>query len=176
MADPITDAELEELKAGLVGVTPGPWRASKVKGYRIDYVFSEHPSRAPTPEYPHRHFVAEMDCGNASEDVEHIARCSPDKIAALIARLEAAEGGWQDIATAPKDGQFVLLHVPEGLESGTVTVGAYWKETDRNERGQFRAGNWDGWLGMDRDIASSWCEPTHWMPLPATPSPAKAGG
>ena len=76
---------------------------------------------------------------------------------------------WQDIATAPKDGTFVLLHVPNGLESGAVTVGAYWKETDREKNGRFMVGHWDGWLGMDADIGSSWCEPTHWMPLPEPP-------
>lgn len=77
---------------------------------------------------------------------------------------------WQPIDSAPKDGRFVLLHVPHGLDCGVVTVGTYWKETDRGDDGRFLPGNWDGWLGMDSDILSSWCEPTHWMPLPAPPA------
>jgi hypothetical protein len=82
-------------------------------------------------------------------------------------------GGWQPIETAPRDGRFVMLHVPEGqLESGTVTIGAYWKSDERAENGRFLKGNWDGWLGMDVDIASSWCDPTDWMPLPEPPEAA----
>jgi hypothetical protein len=80
-------------------------------------------------------------------------------------------GEWQLIESAPKDGTFVLLHVPEGLETGVVTVGAYSRFEPRDdETGRFKRGNWDGWLGMDADIMSSWCEPTHWQPLPAPPS------
>ena len=75
---------------------------------------------------------------------------------------------WQPIETAPKDGRFILIHVPQGLETGAVTIGAYWKEEDR-KAGRFMRGHWDGWLGMDDDVASSWCEPTHWMPLPEPP-------
>lgn len=78
---------------------------------------------------------------------------------------------WQPIETAPKDGSFVLLHVPSGLETGAVTVGAYWKNDEREDNGRFKRGNWDGWLGMDADIGSSWCEPTHWMPLLKPPTP-----
>ena len=76
---------------------------------------------------------------------------------------------WRPIETAPKDGTFVILHVPEGLESGQVTIGAYWKSEDRAASGRFMKGHWDGWLGMDADILSSWCEPTHWMPVPEPP-------
>ena len=77
---------------------------------------------------------------------------------------------WLPIKSAPKDGRFVLLHVPKGLESGVVTIGAYWKAQERSETGQFKKGNWDGWLGMDGDIASSWCEPRAWQPLPPPPT------
>ena len=77
--------------------------------------------------------------------------------------------GWMPIETAPRDGRFLLLHVPDGLESGTVTVGAYYRCEDRADNGRFKKGNWDGWLGMDADVQSSWCEPTHWMPLPIPP-------
>ena len=81
--------------------------------------------------------------------------------------------GWMPIETAPRDGRFLLLHVPEGLESGTVTVGAYYRCEDRAENGRFKKGNWDGWLGMDADVQSSWCDPTHWQPLPQPPEAEK---
>ncbi len=77
---------------------------------------------------------------------------------------------WRPIESAPKDGSFVLLHCPNGqLESGAVTVGAYWKADERAANGRFMKGHWDGWLGMDADVMSSWCEPTHWRTLPTPP-------
>jgi hypothetical protein len=92
--------------------------------------------------------------------------------ARLIARAALnAIPRWRPIESAPKDGRFVLLHVPnDQLESGAVTVGAYYKPEERAEDGKFLKGHWDGWLGMDADVLSSWCEPTHWMPLPEPPT------
>jgi len=84
---------------------------------------------------------------------------------------EDVGSGWRPIESAPRDGRFILLHVPRGLESGEVTVGAYCPPLEeRDDRGRFRPGSWEGWLGMDADICSSWCEPTHWQPLPAPPT------
>ena len=93
MTAPATDELIAEIKAGLEGVTPGPWR---VPGKRTPYVF-----RDGGDDYGSVH-VAE--CGNDRDkeiarynlprwlaDAHHIARCSPDKIAAVLARLEAAE-------------------------------------------------------------------------------------
>lgn len=78
---------------------------------------------------------------------------------------------WRPIETAPLDGSFVLLHCPGGqLESGAVTIGAYWKAEERHATGRFMKGTWDGWLGMDADVMSSWCDPTHWRPLPSPPA------
>lgn len=81
---------------------------------------------------------------------------------------------WQPIETAPKDGGFVLLAVP-GLAIGPVTLGHYWRNEERDEAtGRFQKGQWfradfRGWLDIDGDNLPSWCEPTHWMPLPQTP-------
>lgn len=83
--------------------------------------------------------------------------------------------GWQPIETAPRDGTFVMLHVPHGqIETGPVTIGGYWKADERDPNGRFRKGEWakanfSGWLGCDADYRESWCEPTHWMPLPEAP-------
>jgi hypothetical protein len=80
---------------------------------------------------------------------------------------------WRPIETAPKDGTFVLIAVPEGeLESGPVTIGQYLRFEERDEDGKFKPGHFypaTGWCGMDGDGHPSDCEPTHWMPLPEGP-------
>ena len=85
---------------------------------------------------------------------------------------------WKPIRTAPHD-RFVLLYVPDGkLETGPVTIGIYLPAEDENRdaRGRFIRthpwwpANWNGWLGTDGDNNPSWCEPTHWMPLPEPPA------
>jgi hypothetical protein len=83
---------------------------------------------------------------------------------------------WRPIKTAPRD-RFVLLHVPNGqLESGPVTMGIWFPcEEEREATGRFKKqhpwwpADWQGWLGTDADNSSSWCEPTHWMEMPAPP-------
>ena len=83
---------------------------------------------------------------------------------------------WQPISSAPRH-RFVLLYVPHGqLETGPVTIGIYFdSDDDRDEQGRFVKKHpwwpaaWNGWLGTDGDNSPSWCEPTHWMPLPEPP-------
>lgn len=76
---------------------------------------------------------------------------------------------WRSMDTAPKDGSWVLLHVPRGLDTGTVTIGSYHRAEERDQDGRFVAGQWDGWRGMDADTLPSHCEPAHWAPLPPPP-------
>jgi hypothetical protein len=73
---------------------------------------------------------------------------------------------WQPIATAPKDGRRVLVYAPEW---GDITCGEYHTNRERDDRGRFQAGGWAYWLAMDEDYRSSYCHPTHWMPLPEPP-------
>lgn len=82
---------------------------------------------------------------------------------------------WQPIATAPKDESFVLLYVPhQQLETGPVVMGMHWRDEQRDDAGKFKKGRWyhvgNGWLGVEADLRPAWCEPTHWMPLPAPPN------
>ena len=61
---------------------------------------------------------------------------------------------WQPIETAPKDGTFVILHVPHA--EPPVSIGFY-----------------DGgpeWLIVEGDIMATSCFPDIWMPLPAPPT------
>jgi hypothetical protein len=86
----MTDAELEDLKAGLAGVTPGPWEFFPPEGggWREPYssagLFNEDCEKVIDCEW-----ASATEVGQ--QTYRHIARCSPDKIASLIARLEAAE-------------------------------------------------------------------------------------
>lgn len=81
---------------------------------------------------------------------------------ARLLRDLSAQAGWRPIATAPKDGTFVLLAGPSGYTSTPLraAVGCW------NDGGGYGA-KAAGW----RDHAHDWFteggdEPTHWMPLP----------
>lgn len=82
--------------------------------------------------------------------------------------------GWKPIESAPKGdgeiGPWILLYVPrgmEGLDGETVTVGSYYREDYRDDKGRFKGGGWVGgeWDGM----LTPGLEPTHWQPLPEPP-------
>lgn len=212
----MTDAEIAELRAGLEGVTPGPWTISASNVGRTDAVGIT----ASDDEWVVADVwsdVPEMEKA-AAANAAHIARCSPDKIAALLARLDAAEGAtpedtaeafiqaavdqspeplrrlgewlagvldeddwktaermllgatvavaWRDIATAPKDGTYVLV---TNADAGGAWVAKYTGE---------RAFIENPWMSM---MLNTWhlpnryhsFKPTHWMPLPSI---AKAEG
>jgi hypothetical protein len=79
-------------------------------------------------------------------------------IGALLAALEAQQGEWQDIETAPKDGTWVLLwssHWRDGGKTVRVPVIAAWSSFS------------SGWVNHDGDIY----KPTHWAPLLHWPEP-----
>lgn len=69
-------------------------------------------------------------------------------------------GEWKTIDTAPKNGEFILLFSPE-MEMRS-SFGFY----DEDE-GSFKIIEWDS--------GYSFCNPTHWMPLPDAPTNSKEG-
>ncbi len=73
--------------------------------------------------------------------------------------------GWQPIETAPRDGTEVLI-----LRDGRLALGWWSDDPYRPEPVPF-------WHGTDvHDYGKKWAQktqPTHWMPLPAAPSPAE---
>lgn len=87
-----------ELRDGLEGVTPGPWKMFVPdKGYCQTLVLTDCPELEATPENRYRDLVADCDdCTNGEDNAEHIARCSPDNIRTLLdshdAVVEALEG------------------------------------------------------------------------------------
>lgn len=107
MADmtPISDEALRELREGLEGVPGGPW------SYRPKEFDDWGCVRGPSDANGLSTFVFHVRSGFPSEAelnehrrlrtdpweafARHLARCSPDIILSLLARLDAAEGGWQ---------------------------------------------------------------------------------
>lgn len=68
-------------------------------------------------------------------------------------------GEWQPIASAPKDGTAVLLWTTDIIgANGRACVGRW---------GAYNGAWWD--VGMEYTLN----HPTHWMPLPPSPSSSK---
>lgn len=98
---------------------------------------------------------------------------TPAEARALAAFLrEAVSDGWQDIASAPKDGTRILAienyqrQGEEGQiypEDGAVVSWA----TSRHDA-------YGGWAGFGLFLESF--EPTHWMPLPTPPARIEDAG
>lgn len=164
-AHPMTDAEIAELRAGLANLPAGPWRAEKHDmggGIQITAADDGPVFRAYGDAFSTQGWRRDMK--TATIAAKYALSVQPSAIRALLARLDAAEGGWQDIATAPKDGtQF--LATGGGL-GDDVDIVSY------NDR----VGCWDAtnYTLDDTDHETQgYNRPTHWRPLPA---PAKAEG
>ena len=75
------------------------------------------------------------------------------------------KSGWRPIETAPKDGTAILGYVPIIPGPG---------DSDATPNGDLIVIWWEarGCWTDDRDLPAL-CRPTHWMPLPEPPEPAK---
>ena len=107
------------------------------------------------PGSPARHFVSGRENGLAD------ALCIID----AITQGESRQTGWQDIATAPKDGTTVRVGKRKFFQQAPVFP----------LKARFLDGRWltdfgnDTWRSFDP-------QPNCWMPLPAAPTPADGGG
>jgi len=79
----------------------------------------------------------------------------------------ATDGGWQSIATAPKDGSKVLLWTTTEVGDHETYLescgGEHFSAVQIGEWGQ----TYDGAIDWDTQLIGT---PTHWMPLPGAPS------
>jgi hypothetical protein len=75
--------------------------------------------------------------------------------------LSAEKAGWRDMDSAPKDGTRVL--VAYSIDGAIEIDGAMWCEPDGL------------WMLSDGFLCAGESEPTHWQPLPASPTPDKEG-
>lgn len=106
-------------------------------------------------------------------------------LAEQFARFEASlSGGWEDIASAPKDGTFVdlWLEMPSHKNGGMrVTDAAYldgmWREyaewDEDGEEGENQ--RWFPEIGQTNPVETELCKATHWRPLPTPPASAETG-
>lgn len=78
---------------------------------------------------------------------------------------------WQPIETAPKDGTWIMV-------AGTVWAGEV-GGVARNANPEVSIANYtsgksdypgDWWNEAGGDYYATWCQPTHWMPLPPPPT------
>jgi hypothetical protein len=104
-------------------------------------------------------------------DVAFSSRLMANDITALIVeveRLRAAasvsavppKSEWQPIETAPKDGRRLLMFLGDAFRFPDPCV-LRWGIED--------GGDYEGWIDADEFAPDP--QPTHWMPLPLTPSP-----
>lgn len=84
----------------------------------------------------------------------------------------AAARGWMPIETAPKDGRDILGFVPSDIFPEGKVVILSWREDDNVHEFAWLDHSYD-------DFSTGWAstpyDPTHWMPLPAPPSPQSPG-
>ncbi|UKJ74566.1 DUF551 domain-containing protein [Azospirillum brasilense] len=103
--------------------------------------------------------------------VEHVHKGDPRDVAAYCAfawfhgwsiapAAPTAQGqGWQDIASAPRDGRTIIVAFSRGSHSPTPHHGAYrWSRPF--------------WVGIGEQHEDQYA--THWMPLPSAPSAGEA--
>ena len=188
MTVPATDELIAEIKAGLKGVTPGPWLASKsdtAKGCPSVVADGGPMGCAQVAIFPSE-FVARVS--NAA----HVARCSPDNLAAVLLRLEVAEKENQALREAAKGQLVVVNQAKEAIARAEKAEAALkeateWRpmetapkdgtevrlcDADGNFSAWFVDGDWwfygqrDGDFAADPVSESRKSSPAGWLPLP----------
>lgn len=106
-----------------------------------------------------------MACCNDSGCPARDILCSVETWNRRAYLAATAPAGWKPIETAPRDGSEILLRVEH--EDEFVVVSGWWNQvySAPDECHDY----WESWFGACGDA-------THWMPLPAAPSPAAETG
>ncbi len=96
---------------------------------------------------------------------DHFIELYAFEVRSLIARVEEAEGGWRDIASAPRDGRMALVYRPLARNSGDEPVAIK----------RLIEGNAFCWATTVPEGAEPFnptdgsCHVTHWKPLDLPP-------
>lgn len=86
---------------------------------------------------------------------------------------EQSKDGWQDIASAPKGDRDLLnvVRILAAFDTGRVDI-VYWRPNARGNGGYWHSHIMEATRGQ-RYLRKN--PPTHWMPLPAGPTPPSKG-
>lgn len=104
---PITDEQLAAIKAGLEGVTPGPWGAQPIEevgeGRGTACIVGGNLGGLVAVACSWPTEIDAKDWTRTEANATHIARMDPTTVASLIARIEAAEARvkWLEEALEP---------------------------------------------------------------------------
>ena len=97
-----------------------------------------------------------------------------DDVGAMMNAWLAAQAepqGWRPISEAPKDGRSMLLGYPNRAGKWRTVRGQWFSDAEIAETWEEEGD--EGWYETSvecEDLPNCWpIEPTHWMPLPATP-------
>lgn len=154
---------IEELVAGLEGVTPGPWLIeSDYHGEEYE-IYPQKDGPPPIGRWAEIFTVKDWH-DDAEANAKHLSRCSPDNIraiAAYVRQLEAERDElrraveWQPIETAPKDGTICWV----GHECGFM------------EPANFNPAGIGFWVNSYTGLPISW-RPRFWCHKPLPPAPS----
>jgi hypothetical protein len=123
--------------------------------------------------------VQQMICRGDVPDVEpeHVIELWNRRALLSQEAKKDRDDGWQDIATAPKDGTEILLRRGERVGA------AAWVEWEKRASEYHANGTYLGeyvqdggasWtIGLDGNSWDGERKPTHWRPLPAPPAPSE---
>lgn len=171
MSDGKLRALIEEMRAGLEGVTPGPWFAEDVSLQPDDvgsaYIVAANLGGLVGAAHSWPTEIDDNDFERVEANAAHIARCSPENIALLLSAAESylsasSNEGWRDIGEDqpdPPHGVSVLLWSPPSLGHPEGHIECRPFSTGRSG---------PGWSEYSQH---SWA--THWRPLPPLPSPCE---
>ena len=188
MTEPLNNDRLAEIRAGLDGVTPGPWYSDSVytegsygSGEDTTEGFKSYVIRTEAQKsYGEDAVVCDaLNSGTAEvheefdedgvtawdepgrRNMAHIARLDPQTVSALLARLDKAEAGWQPIETAPKNRVILAVRME------------WWTPTNGDHRWVYSRVRETSWLdGSQRWDFGGEKQPTHWKPLDLPPPPS----
>ena len=121
----ISDERLNEMLAGLEGVTPGPWYIGQLGTQKMEHVVDFGPPpkspfmvvRPGTPAKPamggftgfSAGGVVHADDDSSPANAAHIARCDPDTIRALLTELQSFRAAAKVRANSESDGEWVMV-------------------------------------------------------------------
>ena len=151
------ELDLTKMKAVAEAATPGPWVPEK--GGRGAWI------KGATGEW------AALSCADTDDQADanatFIATFDPPTVIALLARIEALEGGWQPIETAPRDGAYIKAVVTGAVGRWEHLNGRYFaiRHEGRTSSG-FDMG-WSVFPGFG-GVDDSWF--SSWRPLPDPPA------